>query len=54
MAIPRFLGLDKIFNQLVSFVKDDTLFWTQVLLFIYLTLEETALKPYPSQRHVPI
>jgi len=26
VAIPAFLSLDKIFNQLVSFVKNDTLF----------------------------
>ena len=38
-AIPGFLSLDKIFNQLVSFVKNDTLFSTQMLWFIYPILE---------------
>ena len=28
---PGTLNLDKIFNQLISFLKNDTLFWTQTL-----------------------
>jgi len=31
VAIPGFLSLDKIFDQLVSFVKNYTLFYTQTL-----------------------
>ena len=31
--------LDKIFNQLISFLKNDTLFYTQTLWFIYPILE---------------
>ena len=39
VGISGFLSLDKTFNRLVSFVKNDTLFWTERLWFIYSILE---------------